>query len=84
MTTPKLKQLVIFAVNYVIISGALLMYVSVFFGLLPSTDQDIVRMQCIVSSHAKHFSMVHCKCVYSGTCVGIWYWISSGVWNNTG
>ena len=41
LTTPLL--------NYIIISGALLMYISVFIGLLPTIDQNVVKMQCIVS-----------------------------------
>ena len=41
LTTPSL--------NYIIISGALLMYISVLIGLLPTTDQNVIKMQCIVS-----------------------------------
>ena len=41
LTTPSL--------NYVIISGALLMYFSVFIGLLPRIEEAVIRMQCIVS-----------------------------------
>ena len=41
LTTPLL--------NYVVISGALLMYMSVFFGLIPTTKENIFKMQCLVS-----------------------------------
>ena len=34
---------------YIIISGALLMYLSVFLGLLPSTKKAEIRIQCNVS-----------------------------------
>ncbi|CAI8043141.1 Gamma-aminobutyric acid type B receptor subunit 2, partial [Geodia barretti] len=38
LTTPLL--------SYIITSGALLMYLSVFLGLLPSTKKAVIRMQC--------------------------------------
>ena len=40
LTTPVL--------SYVISSGAILMYLSVFVGILPTTDKTVVEMQCIV------------------------------------
>jgi gamma-aminobutyric acid type B receptor len=40
LTTPLL--------SYIIISGALLMYLSVFLGLLPSTKKSVIQMQCNV------------------------------------
>ena len=52
LTTPVL--------NYVIIMGALLMYLSVFFGVLPSTEESIVRMQCLVrrTTHSSLDTMI--------------------------
>ena len=41
LTTPKL--------NFVIVSGAVLMYLSVFIGLLPTVDKSVVHAQCTVS-----------------------------------
>ena len=35
--------------NYFIIIGAVLMYVSIFFYILPVTDKDVVLASCIVS-----------------------------------
>jgi gamma-aminobutyric acid type B receptor len=40
LTTPLL--------NYVIVCGAVFMYVSVFFGVLPTIERAVVQMQCIV------------------------------------
>jgi gamma-aminobutyric acid type B receptor len=40
LTTPKL--------NFVIFSGAVLMYLSVFIGLLPTVDENVVHAQCTV------------------------------------
>ena len=36
--------------NYFIIAGAVLMYISIFISLLPFTDEDKVLGQCIVSN----------------------------------
>ena len=35
--------------NYAIVCGAFLMYVSVFFGVLPTVQKALIHMQCIVS-----------------------------------
>ena len=43
LTTPLL--------NYVIVGGAVFMYVSVFFGVLPTIQRAVVHMQCIVSPY---------------------------------
>ncbi|CAI8045251.1 Gamma-aminobutyric acid type B receptor subunit 2 [Geodia barretti] len=40
LTTPLL--------NYIIVCGAIFMYVSVFFGVLPTIERAVVQMQCIV------------------------------------
>ena len=43
LTTPKL--------NFVIVSGAVLMYLSVFIGLLRTVDRNVVHAQCTVSMY---------------------------------
>ena len=42
LTSPKL--------NYIIIAGAVLMYISTYFYLLPSTIEAVVQARCIVSA----------------------------------
>ncbi len=35
--------------NYFIIGGSVLMFTSVYIGVLPTTEQSVVHVQCIVS-----------------------------------
>ena len=53
LTTPTL--------NYIIVSGSLLMYLSVFIGLLPAKQRRLFRAQCLVS-----FSYINWHCFVHG------------------
>ena len=46
---PRVIRLTSPYLNPFIVAGALLMYVSVFIGSLPTTDEDVVHAKCIVS-----------------------------------
>ncbi len=51
MTSPKL--------NYFIIGGALMMFAAVYVGVMPSTDETEVHIQCIVSSWSTRSKVVN-------------------------
>ena len=51
MITHRVVQMTSPNLNYFIVGGALLMYISVYIDLTPSTDQDAVYTVCIVSKY---------------------------------
>ena len=61
------------------------MYISVFFGLIPTIKEEIIQIQCIVSLSLSIIAESYVRisqCL--GSSVGVWYWVSTSVWDNTG
>ena len=76
LTTPVL--------NYVIISGSLLMYLSVFCGLLPAAHKESVfRAQCFVSYDTKPQMKYITLRYFTDPSLDVRCWVFSDVWNNT-
>ena len=80
LTSPKL--------NYFIIIGSVLMYLSVFFEIVSTTQKTVFHSQCIVSPDVmislEGGITLNYILFITDSYVALQYWISSRLWNNTG
>ena len=78
LTSPKL--------NYLVIIGSVLMYLSVFIELLPTTQEAVYHSLCAVSITVSSCSVCHLQHTFQfiDPCMAILHWIPCGVWDHTG
>ena len=71
--------------NYFIIAGAALMYTSIFFYLLPSTDENVVWARCIVSikrSTITSYYSIELLYFVTGRTLVVHHWLFTCFWSS--